>query len=218
MGARGDEAAPLPIVEAAQRAAERVDELGDVDLTLKLVHGTKPHTKAEGGFGGGDAEIYVVGSILDGSGAQPDFKTKLFQGMRAGQDLPLGAGGMLIGMIRKPRWFVDAHVMMMESDSDLRAVGEAIERARKDSGLKELVDAIGTVATFDPTMITRVTAGVDVFLAMLAGILKRNGDDHIATFHDFYLKSQAFGAGEVQTLDVAGRALFRYQVEILPAE
>lgn len=44
-------------------------------------------------------------------------------------------------------------------------------------------------------MVTKVLAGVDAFLVILSGILSANGDDHIATIHDFYLKHQGFGAG-----------------------
>ncbi|GAF78604.1 unnamed protein product, partial [marine sediment metagenome] len=54
---------------------------------------------------------------------------------------------------------------------------------------------VGKTATFDPTMVTQVITGVNLFLVALAHILKANRDDYIGSIHDFYLKHQRFGEG-----------------------
>lgn len=160
----------------------------------------------------GTGEVYVIGSVLDASGEQPNFRTKLFEGMNAGNILPLGPGGLLVGLIRNPRWFVDFHCIVMESDEDIRSIGRAIEQARVESGLKEIISAIGALTTFDPTMITKVITTVDVFIALLQRILISNGDDHIATIHDFYLKSQGFGVGEKFVATRGADITYRFDV------
>jgi hypothetical protein len=182
------------VMERVHAAGAKVDALGNVGLTVSFKQVQILDAQA-GGFDWGRGEVYVVTSVLDGSGKQPDFKTQMFEGIHDRDFLPLGDGGMLVGLIQNPRWFVDLHMLIMESDEDIRSIGEAIEQARKDSKLSEAAKAVGALAAFDPTKITLVVNAVDAFLAILAGILSANGDDHIATVHDFYLKHQAFGAG-----------------------
>lgn len=182
--------------EVVREAEQSVDEAGDVGLTLSF---KELVALDDGDFDfwpfSETGEIYVVTSILDGSGREPEFKTKLFERIDEGDRLPLGDGGMLVGTIENPRWFIDVHMLVMESDGDVRQVGEAIEEARKKSGLGAALPAIGALSGFDPTSVSRIVGAVDAFLGILSGILRENGDDHIATIHDFYLKSQAFGAG-----------------------
>lgn len=143
----------------------------------------------------GRGEIYVITSILDGSGTHPEFTTERFDGIADADRLPLGEGGMLAGALVNPRWFVDLHVLIMESDSELKNLGTYIEKAKEQSGLKELLDNIGALAALDPTKVTQVAFVVNAFLGLLTAALAANGDDHVATIHDFYLKSQGFGVG-----------------------
>jgi hypothetical protein len=190
-----NDAPSSPSLDTLLREAEQaVDSSGNLGLTVAFEH-VKILDAQAGGFDWGRGEVYVITSILDGSGAQPDFKTHLFQGIEDGDSLPLGQGGMLVGFLKNPRWFVDLHMVIMESDDDIRKIGQSIEEARKQSGLSDLVRGVGAVAAFDPTMITKVVTAVDAFLVALSGILAANGDDHIATVHDFYLKHQGFGVG-----------------------
>jgi hypothetical protein len=184
----------VSLFEAVRAGEFAMDAQGDVGLTISLKE-VLVHDNHDASFPNGPGEIYIVTSAIDGSGAQPDFKTALFEDIRDGARLPLGGGGMLVGIVKNPRWFIDVHTVVMESDSDIRKVGQAIEKARKDSGLTDLLDSIGKLAAFDPTRVTQVLSTVDLFLAVLSGILQQNSDDHVATIHDFYLKSQAFGAG-----------------------
>jgi hypothetical protein len=209
------------LMQTLHESEDAVDKAGSVGLTVSFKeiiahddHDTDIWPFTETG------EFYVVTSLLDGSGRQPEFKTKVFEGIDDGDRLPLGDGGMLVGMLQNPRWFVDMHMLIMESDGDVRAVGQAIEDARKASGLTKLLPMIGSLAAFDPSAVTKVVAGVDAFLGILAGLLRENGDDHVATIHDFYLKSQAFGAGRhpkagtrrFQDVDAA------YEIALTPLE
>ena len=54
---------------------------------------------------------------------------------------------------------------------------------------------LATLSVFDPTKLSLAFQAVGVFLNVLVYLLKSNGDDHIATIHDFYLKHQGFGQG-----------------------
>ena len=194
---------PPTIGELLRAADASMNAAGDVGLTLAFEK-VKVLDAQAGGFDWGRGEIYVITSILDGSGEQPDFKTRSFEGIHDGDPLPLGDGGMLVGMMKNPRWFVDMHMVVMESDSDIREIGTSIEQARKESGLSNAIKAVGAVAAFDPTMISKVVTVVDTFLVILSGILKANGDDHVATVHDFYLRHQGFGAGRHPRSGVQG--------------
>lgn len=213
--AKLESAAPQGISDLIRAADEGMDQAGDLGLTVSFKDVLIRDAEAEG-LDWGRGEVYVITSILDGSGKQPEFKTQHFEGIRNGDRLPLGGGGMLVGMLKNPRWFVDVHMLVMESDDDIRSIGKAIETARKDSGLKDLVTTVGGLAAFDPTMVTKVTSAVDIFMGILSGILSSNGDDHIATVHDFYLKTQGFGSGRhpqsgrmnFQNVDVA------YQIDL----
>lgn len=203
-------ATPKSLSDLLRAAEEGMDQAGDVGLTVSFKEVLIRDAQA-GGFDWGRGEVYVITSILDGSGKQPDFKTQVFEGIHDGDRLPLGPGGMLVGMLKNPRWFVDLHMIIMESDEDIRSIGKAIETARNDSGLKNAVSAVGALTAFDPTMISKVFSAVDAFMVILSGILGANGDDHIATVHDFYLKHQGFGSGrhpakglqQFQSADVA---------------
>jgi hypothetical protein len=184
---------PASLVDSVAAAESAMDAQGALGLTVSFKEVIIDDSQE--GFLAGSGEVYVITSILDGSGRRPSFKTQLFEGIRDHDHLPLGDGGMLVGMITDPRWFVDVHMIIMECDDDIRNVGKAIEKAQRDSGLSDILATVGGLATLDPSMITTVTSAVDVFLTVLKGILEANHDDHIATLHDFYLRGQGFGAG-----------------------
>jgi len=184
-------------IKSIYAAGDEVDEFGDLGLTIKF-NKIKPLITSEGKIPellGDSGEFYVITSVLDGSGINFEYKTKYFQGIKKGEAFPLGNGGMLLSFIKNPKWFIDIHMIVMESDSDIRKIGENIEKAKKESKLDEAMKYIGALSTFDPTAITKVISGVNIFMDLLAYFLKENGDDHIATIHDFYLKHQAFGNG-----------------------
>jgi hypothetical protein len=83
----------------------------------------------------------------------------------------------------------------MESDSDIRDLGKRIEEAKKITNFDKITEIATTLSTIDPTKITTVISGVNLFLDALVLVLQKNNDDHVGTFHDFYMKQQAFGEG-----------------------
>lgn len=184
----------LRTIKDINGAAEEVDRLGDFGLTVAFKE-IRILNDNDAFLSGGTGEIYVVASTLDGSGESSEFKTQLFEGIDDGDKLPLGDGGMLLCYRKNPRWFIDLHVVVMESDGDLRSLGESIEKAREAAKLNEVQSILGALAVFDPTKITLAVQAVGLFLDVLVHLLTRNGDDHVATIHDFYLKHQAFGQG-----------------------
>ena len=185
----------LPLLRDINRAREEADRIGDIGLTVRFEKIKLLTTSEWLEWLGNTGEFYVITSILDGSSKVSEYTTQYFQGIKRDEFLPLGTGGMLVGFIKNPRWFIDVHMLIMESDSDIRNYGKYIEEAKKESGLDEILETIGKAVAFDPTRISQVISGVNVFLNVLAGILKSNGDDHVATIHDFYLKHQKFGEG-----------------------
>ncbi len=138
----------------------------------------------------------MVGFVLDGSGQQTEFKSRVFRGCKEKQPLPLGDGGMLVAYIKNPKWFIDVHMLVMESDSDIQLIGKAIEEAKKEAKVDEIFDLLSAMAIFDPTVVSKALIITKKFIDILVYILKNNGDDYIGTIHDFYLKHQAFGRGK----------------------
>lgn len=182
---------------AITAANEEMDRSGPVGLTVTFKQ-IKLNTSSEGLLGklfGRRGTIYVVTTALDGSGKPFDYKTQFFEGIARGDKLPLGEGGMLVAYRTDPRWFIDLHMLVMESDSDQRQVGAAIDAARREVKLDDVVADVSKTFSADFSGVTDVIKAVDMFAAALAYLLKQNGDDHVATVHDFYLKPQAFGQG-----------------------
>ncbi len=186
----------LPRIRDINGASEEVDRLGDIGLTIKFDQ-VKLLVASEGiaEWFGATGEFYVITTVMDGSGKPFEYKTQYFQGIRRDDFLPLGDGGMLVSYLKNPRWFVDIHMLVMESDSDIRNFGRFIDEAKKEAKLDDIIKFVGVAAAFDPTMVSTVATGVNLFLAALARVLQANGDDYVAAFHDFYLKHQAYGTG-----------------------
>jgi len=70
-----------------------------------------------------------------------------------------------------------------------------VATARAEAGLDRAGVAEPETPDFQPEVVARIVSGVDTFLSALAFLLRKNGDDHVATIHDFYLEHQAFGQG-----------------------
>jgi hypothetical protein len=172
-----------------------MDQLGDIGLTISFDQMKVLDIKELGKSLGRKGTVYVITTVLDGSGKPFEYMTKSFEGIKDNDFLPLGDGGMLVASLKNPRWFLDVHMLVMESDSDIRDLGRLIDEARKESKLDDLMKSVGAIAQFDPSGISRVSSAVDLFLSILVSALKANKDDHIATIHDFYLKHQGFGRG-----------------------
>ena len=176
------------------RARDEIDQARDIGLTVKFEKIRSLITSDRGWFGK-YGEFYVITTILDGSGGRFEYMTQYFQKLKRGQFFPLGAGGLLVGFIQNPHWFIDIHMLVMESDSDIRNLGKFIDEAKKEAKMDDILKFVGKTATFDPTMVSQVITGVNLFLVALTHILKANRDYYIGAIHDFYLKHQRFGEG-----------------------
>ncbi|HEX9581890.1 MAG TPA: hypothetical protein VF970_12370 [Gemmatimonadales bacterium] len=118
-----------------ERARAEVNALrrrGQLGLTVALLEVAVLDVH-EGLLAGQAGEIYLVSWILSGNGRAAEFRSHRFPGVRAGDRLPLGEGGMLLGFLEEPRWFVDLHALVMESDADLRTVADQLDRAKNNS-------------------------------------------------------------------------------------
>ena len=128
----------------------------------------------------------------------------------------MGDGGLLVSSRTDPRWFIDLHMVVMESDSGQRELGAAIDEARKQIKLDDVVARVSAVVPGDLSVVSDVVTAVDAFAATLALLLKQNGDDHVATVHDFYLKPQAFGQGRhpARGLKTFQKVEVAYQIDL----
>lgn len=192
----------LPIIKAFNRGRATMGCVRDVGLTVNLKSMKMlawgdyerdwypPFRKREEA-----AEYYIITTIMDGSGLRVEYQTALFQGIKKGNYLPLGDGGMLLGYLKNPKWFVDIHMLVMECDTDLNKVSKAISQAHRDSGLDEVLRELGDAISVDFSAMDKAYEAVKTFISMLTGFLKDNGDDYVATIHDFYLLEQHFGQG-----------------------
>ena len=177
----------LEIVELFQKATTEMKKHPDILFSLNEVKVIKDHDWGSG-------EIYLLSYVLDSNGVT-EYRSPLFQGIGDGDYLPLGEGGMLAHYKKNPGLFIDLHGVVMESDSDIRDLGKRIQEAKESVKFDEITQIASTLSAVDPTKITTIINGVNLFLDALVMILQKNNDDHVGTFHDFYLKQQGFGVG-----------------------
>jgi hypothetical protein len=175
------------IIETFKKSTNEMEKHPDIAVSLNKVKVLRDHDWGTG-------EFYLLSYILDSNGVT-EYKSPLFQGIRDGDYLPLGEGGMLAHYKKNPGLFVDIHGIVMESDSDVRELGKRIQEAKEKVKFDEITKIATTLSTVDPTKITTIMTGVNLFLDALVMVLQKNNDDHAGTFHDFYLKQQAFGVG-----------------------
>jgi hypothetical protein len=143
----------------------------------------------------GTGEIYLVSWVLSGNGRAAEFRSHRFPGIKAGDPLPLGEGGLLLGCLDDPRWFLDLHVLVLESDADLRIMADILDRAKKETGWTDLLQRLAALDKFDPAQLLGAANVINRFADLAIGMLKQNGSHHVATIHGCYLEQQGFGAG-----------------------
>lgn len=191
-GAGEDALALCALADEGQREVDALRRRGTLGLTVQLNELVVLDTH-EGPLSG-SGEFYLVAWFITGGGRLVHATSPVFRAVGKGEALPLGEGGMLLGALTDPRWFLDVHVVVMESDRGLPELERLIDDVRARAG--EAVGRADRAAhRFDPTVlldVRRLLAGV---AEEVARTLVANGDDHVATIHDFYLEQQAFGAG-----------------------
>ncbi|HEX9581037.1 MAG TPA: hypothetical protein VF970_08015 [Gemmatimonadales bacterium] len=181
-------------LEAARGEMQALRRRGTLGLTVALSEVTVLDVH-EGLLAGKAGEIYLVSWILSGNGRAAEFRSHRFPSVRAGDRLPLGEGGMLLGFLDDPRWFVDLHALIMESDADLRTVADTLDRAKRETGWTDMLQTLAALDKFEPARLMDAANLIGRFADLAVGLLKQNGSDHVATIHDFYLEQQGFGAG-----------------------
>lgn len=157
-----------------------------------------PQTSGEGKLSdwfGRRGNFYLVTSVFDGSGQVWDHNTKVFHGIKAMEPLPLGEGGLLVAFVKNPKWFLDIHTLVMESDADVRDISSFYRQAQKNSGLLAALEGLSALLQFNPSSVLNAIQTVDVFIRMFAKMLSKNGDDVVASLHDCWLARQQFGMG-----------------------
>ena len=102
---------------------------------------------------------------------------------------------MLLGFLDAPRWFLDMHALILESDADLRTVADVLDRAKKETGWTDMLQTLAALDKFEPAQLMTAANLIGRFADLAVGLLKQNGSDHMATIHDFYLEQQGFGVG-----------------------
>src|SRR2546426_342528 len=150
---------PRPAPTAIRAANEEMDRAGPLGLTVTFKQ-IKLLTSSEGLLGklfGKRGNFYIVTTVLDGSGKPFEYKTQLFEGIARGERLPLGDGGLLVSARSDPRWFIDLHMLVMESDSDQRQIGAAIAAARQEGMLDDVVAGAAPRVPFDFVGVSDVT-------------------------------------------------------------
>ncbi|MHA1848041.1 MAG: hypothetical protein ACTSXU_10380, partial [Promethearchaeota archaeon] len=105
-------------------------------------------------------------------------------------------------IIPNPEKFIEVHILIMESDDDIRRIGNIVDDILKDEKFLSLIDdAVNAleeiiknwnkvVINFNPYIATG-----KAIMKMLAIALKKNGDDEVATIHELFFDKQAFGLG-----------------------
>ncbi|HXV87298.1 MAG TPA: hypothetical protein VD793_11385 [Gemmatimonadales bacterium] len=181
-------------LEQARGEVNALRRKGRLGLTVSLADVTVRDVP-EGLLRGRAGELYLVSWILSGNGRAAEFRSHRFPGIRAGERLPLGEGGMLLGFLEEPRWFVDLHALVMEADADLRTVAGTLDHAKKETGWSDMLQTLAALEKVDPGRLMDAANLIGRFADLVVTNLKQNGSDHMATIHDFYLEHQGFGAG-----------------------
>jgi hypothetical protein len=191
---QGPDKGLLDKLTGARNEIQALRRRGTLGLTVALTDVTMLDAQP-GPILGKAGEIYLVSWILTGNGRTAEFRSHRFPGVRKGEKLPLGESGMLLGYLTDPRWFADMHALVIESDADLRSIAEAVDRAKEEAGWAGMVQTLAAVEKFEAWVVARAVDVAGRLADLAVELLQKNGADHVATIHDFYLEHQAFGTG-----------------------
>jgi hypothetical protein len=132
-------------------------------------------------------EPYVVSVAVDAQGkASPllDFSTMPFPKVHKGQSVEMLGNGHLVYGPKNPGEFLAVSVLIMESDADVRARGERLERFVQSKAVELGLGAV---------MAANATAGSALAILkeltqFIAGWLKDNGDDELMRTEGTFLR------------------------------
>ncbi len=124
------------------------------------------------------SEPYIISMAVDQDGAHNpavDFNVMPFPHVRKGDTVSFDGQGHLIYGPANPKEFLVYSVLFMESDKDIRTVGERVESVIKSEAVKMGAKAL---LLANPTYATAVSL-LQKFSELVAGEMKKNKDDEL---------------------------------------
>ncbi len=124
------------------------------------------------------SEPYIVSIAVDQDGAHDptiDFNILPFPHVRKGDTISFDGQGHLIYGPANPKAFLAYSVLFLESDKDVRVVGEKIETVIKSEAVKMGAKAI---LLANPTYATAISL-LQKFSELVVGEMKKNKDDEL---------------------------------------
>lgn len=124
------------------------------------------------------SEPYIISMAVDQDGAHNpaiDFNILPFPHVRKGDTVSFDGQGHLIYGPANPKEFLVYTVLFMESDKDVRTVGEKIETIIKSEAVKMGAKAL---LLANPTYATAISL-LQKFSELVAGEMKKNKDDEL---------------------------------------
>lgn len=148
----------------------------DVEMRLLQAIITDPRER-------GKAEVMLVAVMGDDSGEPPKVtKFQAFEAVEKNSELPLGPEGLTI--YRNPKQgqvprFLDFRIGLIETDEDVRALGDLIGEIEKNEDWKKLRDGILALTAIAAPTAALVAAGVDLAMNIAGRVLRANQDDQL---------------------------------------
>lgn len=148
-------------------------------------------------FGGATNELYVTAICWDLSGAAPIvFPAEQVKGdglktynLKEREVVTFVGDGLQIWPSQHVVGGLYVRLVIMESDDDLRSVGESIadvHKAVKDSDLTKALAALAAASGVSAPLLAAVGAAADVLTTVVASALRKNDDDLVALFDGTY--------------------------------
>lgn len=134
-------------------------------------------------------EPYLVSLAIDEAGlANPEpvlhLNSLYFPKVAKWTWVNFGGQGRLIYGPKNPGSFVSYSVLFMENDSDVRKLGEMVEKVIKST---EAQTILGTLTAANPTY-QAATLVLTQLTALVAGMLKQNEDDELGRFEGTFFR------------------------------
>lgn len=130
----------------------------------------------------GKGDIYLVTVVADNLATKPfTLGVKTFEDIHDNEALQLGPAGVTIYMNPEgiiPR-FLDYRIMVMESDQEIRKVGEILSEIESNDQFKAVRDNLIAMAAAAQPTAALITTATDLVVGLIAQILKMNRDDQI---------------------------------------
>jgi len=144
-------------------------------------------------FGNAVNELYVAAIAWDLSGAPPRvFPPTEFElpkgtyDVREGAEFRFVGDGLQLWPMKRFRGGLYVRIIVLESDDDVRDMGERLRLVRETVERHELTAALAALANPTAAAITAAGKAAAALLGVLGDILAANGDDLVAMFEGTY--------------------------------